>query len=243
MWNIFKTAIISATTLFLLCGSPGNVCALTKSSPASRDVGNKGNGRLLAANKTANVVMGAMLVVCAVTIANMARDNATLKRRNSVAYALIDKLTREGGGAAAAATRPDGDGGVSGKPEGGAVAADGYDEFLNVDRIVVGNRLFLQPKLTIADVAEVAGVSPLRLEELFARFSALPFGCYLNDLRMGYAATLLKEKPQYTVEAVAQECCVPVRQTFHRLFAKKFGMTPAEYRNCFASECGRRPRE
>lgn len=53
---------------------------------------------------------------------------------------------------------------------------------------------------------------------------------------MEYAAKLLKEKPNYTIEAIGTESGVPIRQTFHRLFVKKFGMTPAEYRKSIAEE-------
>ena len=48
---------------------------------------------------------------------------------------------------------------------------------------------------------------------------------------MERAAKLLKEKPNYSIEAIAQECGVSVRQTFYRLFSKKYGMTPADYRD------------
>lgn len=48
---------------------------------------------------------------------------------------------------------------------------------------------------------------------------------------MDYAAKILKEKPNYSIEAVAKECGISVRQTFYRLFQKKFGMTPVEYRS------------
>ncbi|MBS7347933.1 MAG: AraC family transcriptional regulator [Muribaculaceae bacterium] len=41
---------------------------------------------------------------------------------------------------------------------------------------------------------------------------------------------LLKAKGNYTIEAVAEECGFQSRQTFHRLFIDRYGMTPAEYR-------------
>ena len=41
---------------------------------------------------------------------------------------------------------------------------------------------------------------------------------------------LLKEHQEYSVEAVARECGIPAPQTFYRIFVKKYGMTPTEYR-------------
>ena len=41
---------------------------------------------------------------------------------------------------------------------------------------------------------------------------------------------MLKEHPEYAVEAIAGECGIPNKQTFYRLFLEQYGMTPAEYR-------------
>lgn len=71
---------------------------------------------------------------------------------------------------------------------------------------------------------------------MFARFSDQSFTNFINNLRMEHAAKLLKDKSNYTIEAIGTECGVPIRQTFHRLFVKKFGMTPAEYRKSMEEE-------
>ena len=41
---------------------------------------------------------------------------------------------------------------------------------------------------------------------------------------------MLKEHPEYAIEAIAGECGIPNKQTFYRLFLEQYGMTPAEYR-------------
>lgn len=106
-----------------------------------------------------------------------------------------------------------------------------YEQFLKIEKIIFDKNLFMHHKLTREELAEAAGISITTFNILFARFSKVPFNNYINELRMERAAKLLKEKPNYSIEAIAQECGVPVRQTFYRLFAKKFGMTPAEYRS------------
>lgn len=112
----------------------------------------------------------------------------------------------------------------------------GYQEFLRMEKAVIDNRLFVRPKLERADVANELGTSVAKINALFSTYCKQSFNNYINDLRMEYAAKLLKEKPDYTIEAIGAECGVPIRQTFHRLFSKKFGMTPAEYRKNLAEE-------
>lgn len=112
----------------------------------------------------------------------------------------------------------------------------GYQEFLRMEKAVIDNRLFVRPKLERTDVANELGTSVAKINDLFSTYCKQSFNNYINDLRMEYAAKLLKEKPDYTIEAIGAECGVPIRQTFHRLFAKKFGMTPAEYRKNLTEE-------
>lgn len=106
-----------------------------------------------------------------------------------------------------------------------------HEKFLKMEKLIIDKNLFVRPKLDRSDVAKEMGMTTNEFNALFNRFSKLSFNNYINDLRMELAAKMLKDKQNYTIEAIATECGIPVRQTFHRLFAKKFGMTPAEYRN------------
>ncbi|MGM9749288.1 MAG: helix-turn-helix transcriptional regulator, partial [Candidatus Cryptobacteroides sp.] len=55
------------------------------------------------------------------------------------------------------------------------------------------------------------------------------FTRYINNLRLEYSVVLMKEKPHYTINAIASECGFPNPSTFYRLFFERFSMTPSEY--------------
>lgn len=174
------------------------------------------------------IVIASLLTVCIILMILTFRANKKLKAKNQATSALVnDLLTYK----SLFINRL----GKNGMAEEGETANDdadaaGYREFLKMEKAVIDKKLFVRPKLERADIAKEIGTSTANVNHLFSKYCKQSFNNYINDLRMEYAAKLLKEKPDYTIEAIGAECGVPIRQTFHRLFAKKFGMTPAEYR-------------
>lgn len=69
-----------------------------------------------------------------------------------------------------------------------------------------------------------------KFAQLFTQYAGMTFNKYINDLRLEYAAKLLRDKPEYTIEAIAEECGLPIAQTFYRNFSDKFGVTPNDFR-------------
>ena len=90
-----------------------------------------------------------------------------------------------------------------------------------------GKTILLRGDMDALPIQEESG------EEFASEVPGKMHGCGhdMHTAMMLGAAKLLKEKPNYSIEAIAQECGVPVRQTFYRLFSKKYGMTPADYRD------------
>ena len=186
----------------------------------------------LRTSKTVIIGSTTALLILVLLMIRIVRDNRLIRKKNRAASQLISELSayktqlyqlmgQKNGHTDAAATSDD--------------AAD-REAFLRVEKCIVDDRLFLRPKLTRDEAADHAGISRIRFATLFSHYANVTFAAYINDLRLNYAAQLLMTRPNYSVEAIAQECGIPVRQTFYRLFSKKYGITPAEYRNAMGNE-------
>lgn len=104
------------------------------------------------------------------------------------------------------------------------------DMFLQLEQRIINERLFRKPKISRDELIALLGVDKGTFVSLLMVYSGKPFNRYINDMRLDYAASLLRKNTNFSVEAIAIDCGIPVRQTFYRLFTEKFGLSPAEYR-------------
>ena len=65
----------------------------------------------------------------------------------------------------------------------------------------------------------------------FERQTGLSISKFILKMRMEYAAQLIKNNPEYTLEAIASESGILSRTTFYRNFTNYFGITPSAYRS------------
>ncbi len=185
----------------------------------------------LRTSKTVIIGSTTALLILVLLMVRIVRDNRLIRKKNRAASQLINELS-------AYKTQIYKMMGHQSASNGGTPSDDDAadrEAFLRVEKRIVDDRLFLRPKLTREEAADHVGISRARFSALFSRYANGTFASYVNDLRLTYAAQLLMSRPNYSVEAIAQECGIPVRQTFYRLFSKKYGITPAEYRNAMSS--------
>lgn len=102
--------------------------------------------------------------------------------------------------------------------------------FKRVEKIIVDEKRYLIPRLSREELIIATNIPKNKFAPLFRKCTDKSFTTFLNDLRLDLAAKLLVEHPEYTVEAVAQECGLPKMQTFYRLFMERYKMTPSHYR-------------
>lgn len=174
------------------------------------------------------VAVTAMVIILIVVLALLTRVltyNRIIRRKNIAASkAINDLIAYKEQLAYLLKSRQD-------KPSGdGDFDEDDHRMFLKLEQRIINDQMFLKPKLSRDEVTAMLGISKNRFASLFTKYSGKSFNKYINDMRLDYAAQQLKQNPAYSVEAIAADCGIPVRQTFYRLFTEKFGLTPAEYR-------------
>lgn len=90
-----------------------------------------------------------------------------------------------------------------------------------------------QNKINLSDVAKHVGMSDASFSRFMKARTGKNFVEYLNDLRLGFASNLLVNTNEYVVE-IAFKCGFDNLSNFNRLFKKRKGSTPTEFRNNFA---------
>lgn len=102
--------------------------------------------------------------------------------------------------------------------------------FEELDSVVTRGKLFLNPDLSRDDFVKLTGLNKNKVGKILHQNTGLSTTGYINKKRLEYAAKLLKNSPDNTIQNVADACGLPNVPTFNRLFRSKFGMTPSEYR-------------
>lgn len=92
------------------------------------------------------------------------------------------------------------------------------------------------PDFSAKDLADLLGVSQNRLARLFRNQTMYRTPeAYIENLRTLAALKLLREKPSYTLLAVAEETGFSLR-TLQRRIQEVVGMSPVEYRLMFTKD-------
>lgn len=99
------------------------------------------------------------------------------------------------------------------------------------DRIsheVISRKLYLRPDFSKTELMKEIHVPSYKFATMFRQFAGCSFSQYIQDRRMDYAISLMREHPQWSMEAVAKEAQMS-KTSFYRQFQKKYGMSPTNY--------------
>lgn len=100
-----------------------------------------------------------------------------------------------------------------------------------VDQEMDERQLYTDTNLTLKTMAKSLGLTQKRLGELFKnneKYNNL--SDYLNEKRFLLACRLLREKPNWTIEAIGEEAGFGSRRTFQIEVKRRLGITPLQYR-------------
>ncbi len=99
------------------------------------------------------------------------------------------------------------------------------------------DRLHLKPEFCAADLAQLLGVSQERLARLFRHKTIYRTAdAYIDNLRLLNALRLLRERPNYSIPAIAEDSGYSNVRTLQRRIQDAVGMSPAEYRAMFTRD-------
>jgi len=106
-----------------------------------------------------------------------------------------------------------------------------YETMEMIEIVMNEQKLYLSQDLNVKQLASAMGVTQKKLLATFKQHpQSISFNDYVNQKRVNHACILLKEHPEYTVEAIAADSGFSSPITFYRWFEKITGMKPKEYR-------------
>lgn len=99
------------------------------------------------------------------------------------------------------------------------------------DRInyeIMSRKLYLNPDFNKKELLKEIYVPANKFASLFKTFAGCGFSQYVQNCRLDYAVRMMREHPQWSMEAIAQEAQMS-KAAFYKQFQKKYGMNPSSY--------------
>ena len=110
------------------------------------------------------------------------------------------------------------------------VKNDNSDLFYDIDTAIRNEQLYKNVNLQRQDICDRFSISRHTLNDLLAEHTnGLSFPQYVNNIRLEAALRLLRDEPTKTVSAIATEVGF-TPANLREQFKRKYGMTPADYR-------------
>lgn len=100
-----------------------------------------------------------------------------------------------------------------------------------LNRSMIEQELYLNPRLTLSGLAEILQVPPHHLTQVINSYMHTNFYQLINGYRISKSQELLKSDrlQQVSIQAIGLDCGFSNKTSFYRAFKKHTGMTPAEF--------------
>lgn len=116
--------------------------------------------------------------------------------------------------------------------------AECLDLAVRLDTAMREKKLYLDPKLKVANLAEALDVPSYKMSYLFSQHLKMTFYDYVNGFRIAEFKSMVAqgEYKNYTLNALIEKCGFLSRASFFRYFKKETEMTPNEYIGRYGSK-------
>jgi len=106
------------------------------------------------------------------------------------------------------------------------------NKFIEINNIIIENRLYLKPKLSLKIVSKYTNLSEGYLSQIINSNTNKTFNDYINAFRIENAKKLLMdiEYSKYTITAIGLESGFNTKTSFYSAFKKHTGNTPNSYK-------------
>jgi AraC-like DNA-binding protein/type III secretory pathway component EscS len=103
--------------------------------------------------------------------------------------------------------------------------------YQNLQHLMATERLFIEPELTLTDLATRLEIHPNYLSQVINELAGVNFYDYINTLRIEEFKRLVSipENQKYTFLALAYDCGFNSKSAFNRYFKKVTNLSPSEY--------------
>lgn len=96
---------------------------------------------------------------------------------------------------------------------------------------LISRQLYCKTDFNRDDLLSELHLPKTNFWKMFEQETGQQFAPYLLNLRLEHAAELIREHPEWTIEAIANESGFATRSTFYSNFTSRFGISPAVYRS------------
>ena len=110
-----------------------------------------------------------------------------------------------------------------------SVVSDSYDEekrLSSLQKLMMEEQLFLQPRITLGDVAEKLDTNTTYVSRLVNNAYNLGFPEFINTLRIDYSEQYILNHREAKQDEIASKCGFLSASSFNNTFKKITGMTP-----------------
>ena len=108
--------------------------------------------------------------------------------------------------------------------------------FRRISECVKTGKLFADPDMSRRKIADLLNSNETYIADAIRESTGETYSSYISNIRLQYTLELLQNKPVVTLDAVAVDSGHGSYSSFYRLFTKKYGITPSEYRKLSESQ-------